>query len=76
MAAGYFDPLLYQYGVGGAFFLIGLWIIVKRKACVLARPQDRFWFGVLVVGFLFYFVIHVLWYLAAIYLVPHGGAGV
>jgi len=71
----YWWPYLYQYGVGLVIFLIGLVLIIKYKACVLARAQDRFWFGVLLFGFCWYAGLHLLWYLAAIYVLPAAGAG-
>ncbi len=70
MIPDYWWPYLYQYGVGGIVFLAGLWIILKTRACVLARRQDRFWFAVLIVGFLCYAGVHLSWYLAALYVLP------
>jgi hypothetical protein len=73
----YWWPYLYQYGVGLAIFLTGLWIILRYKSCVLSRQSDRFWFGVLIFGFIWYAGIHFLWYMAAMYIMPapSGGAG-
>lgn len=68
-------PYLYQYGVGGVVFLIGIWLILHHRACVLSRKQDRFWFRVLIFGFFWYAGIHFLWYLAALYILPAGGGG-
>lgn len=64
-------PYLYQYGVGLCVFLGGLWIILRSRACVLSRANDRFWFVVLILGFGWYAGIHLLWYLAALYIDPH-----
>lgn len=75
MVPEYWWPYVYQYGVGGAIFLIGLWLILGYKSCVLSRRQDRFWFGVLMFGFLWYAGIHLLWYLAAIHINPSVGQG-
>lgn len=66
----YWWPYLYQYGVGLVVFLIGLWLILKYRACDLSRRNDRFWFGVLIFGFLWYAGIHLAWYLAALYVLP------
>ena len=73
----YWWPYLYQYGVGLAIFVIGLILIIKYKACVLSRSQDRFWFGVLIFGFIWYAGMHLIWYMAALYIMPEaaGGAG-
>ena len=71
----YWWPYLYQYGVGLIIFLIGLALILGYKSCVLARKQDRFWFGVLIFGFIWYAGIHLAWYLLAIYVLPTSEAG-
>jgi phage shock protein PspC (stress-responsive transcriptional regulator) len=57
--------------------VIGLALIIGYKSCVLSRRQDRFWFGVLLFGFCWYAGIHLLWYLAAIFIMPNpnGGSG-
>ncbi len=71
----YWWPYLYQYGVGAVIFVVGLWLILRRRACVLSRKQDRFWFGVLIFGFLWYSGIHLLWYLAALFIMPAAPGG-
>ncbi len=77
MVPEYWWPYLYQYGVGLVIFVTGLVLILRYKSCVLSRQQDRFWFGVLLFGFVWYAGIHLLWYLAAIFIMPDaaGGAG-
>ena len=70
MIPEYWWPYLYQYGVGGAIFIVGLIIILKTGACRLSRKQDRFWFTVLVLGFFWYAGGHFLWYEAAIHFPP------
>lgn len=69
----YWWPYLYQYGLGLIIFVIGLIIILRRRSCVLTRRDDRFWFGVLVFGFLWYAGIHLLWYVAALTVLPNPG---
>lgn len=59
---------LYQYGLGGVVFLLGLFLIVKSRACDLSRRNERIWFLFLIVGFLWYAGLHLLWTLAALYL--------
>ena len=73
----YWWPYIYLYGVGLVIFVTGLTIILRSKACNLARKRDRFWFGVLIFGFVWYAGIHLVWYLAAIFIMPEsaGGAG-
>ncbi len=63
-------PYLYLYGVGAVIFVTGLTIILRSGACNLSRKADRFWFGVLLFGFAWYAGIHLIWYLAAIYVMP------
>ena len=65
-------PYIYLYGVGFIIFVIGLWIILHYRACNLSRQSDRFWFGILIFGFVWYAGIHLIWYLAAIYVLPPG----
>lgn len=71
----YWWPYLYQYAIGAIIFCIGLFIIIRQRSCVLSRRQDRFWFGVLVGGFLWYAGIHLTWYLTAIYCMPDPDGG-
>lgn len=75
MIPEYWWPYLYQYGVGAVVFLIGLYLILTRGACVLSRRNDRFWFGILLFGFCWYAGIHLFWYLAALYIMPAGPGG-
>ncbi|RMF77520.1 MAG: hypothetical protein D6744_11255 [Planctomycetota bacterium] len=63
-------PYVYQYGVGLIIFLIGVTLILRYRACDLRRRSDRFWFGVLIFGFVWYAGIHFLWYMAALYIMP------
>jgi len=69
----YWYPYLYQYAVGLAIFVLGLLVIIRARSCVLSRRDDRFWFGVLIFGFLWYAGIHLAWYLAALYVLPGSG---
>jgi hypothetical protein len=71
----YWWPFLYQYGVGAVIFLVGLSLILGYKSCILSRRQDRFWFGVLLVGFLWYAGIHLTWHFLALYVLPTAEAG-
>ena len=59
---------LYQYGLGGIVFGVGLWLIVKSGACDLGRRNERIWFIFLIVGFFWYAGLHFLWTLAALHL--------
>lgn len=64
-------PLLYQYGVGGLIFVLGLIIILRSGACRLDRPQDRRWLAVLLAGFIWYVLIHTGWYWLALNVYPY-----
>ncbi|NCC52462.1 MAG: hypothetical protein EOM20_14760 [Spartobacteria bacterium] len=63
----------YQYGMGLIVFLIGLYVILRYRACQLGRGKDTFWFGVLIAGFIFFAVLHAVWILLALH-VPFLGA--
>ncbi len=52
---------LYQYGFGLVFFLVGILMILKTRACQFGRGRDSFWFAVLVAGFLFFSIGHAVW---------------
>ncbi len=69
-------PLIYQYGVGGVVFLIGLTLVLRSQACDIRRRSDRFWLFVVVGGMALYFGVHLAVYLLALYVLPHGGRGV
>jgi len=56
---------LYQYGVGGLFFLGGLILILKTGACDLRIKADRTWFTALVIGYVALATVFAVWiYLA------------
>jgi hypothetical protein len=75
MVPEYWWPYLYLYGVGALIFLVGLALIIGYRSCNLSRRRDRFWLGVLLFGFIWYAGIHLIWYLAAIYVMPNPGGG-
>ncbi len=54
-------PFVYQYTVGGLFFVLGLYIAIQKKVLVLSNIQDKKIFIQLVVGLLFYGCVHGLW---------------
>lgn len=51
-------PYIYQYGLGGVIFVIGLWITLKSGCFDPARPKHRKWLVVLILGFVWYMVLH------------------
>jgi hypothetical protein len=57
---------LYQFGVGGVFFIAGLLVILKTGACDLKIRADRIWFSALIIGYLGLVTVFALWILAAV----------
>ncbi len=51
-------PLLYQYTVGGAVFVLAIVIAVKTKALKLSLKKDKGTLWVLVIGFLLFLTLH------------------
>ena len=51
-------PYIYLYGVGGIFFMTSLWLILRSRACRSDVRRDRFWLGVLALGFLWFAGLH------------------
>ncbi len=60
-------PYIYLYGVGGVFFVAGMWITVKSGALDLKKKRHRFWFKVLIAGYFYFMAMHALWIVAALY---------
>lgn len=56
---------LYLYGFGFLYTGSGVVLAVKTGACKLSRPRDRFWFQMIIAGFLYFAGLHAIWiYLA------------
>ncbi|MCX8009547.1 MAG: hypothetical protein N3A61_00195 [Ignavibacteria bacterium] len=51
-------PFLYLYGVGGIFFVLGLYITHKAGSMNLKKSKHRYWFKVLIFGFIYLMAIH------------------
>lgn len=60
-------PLIYLYGVGGIFFLIGMIIIKKSGAINLQRKRHRYWYRVLIFGYFYFVALHTFFTLIALY---------
>lgn len=58
-------PYLYLYGAGGCLFLVGIWLILRHRALNLKLRKHRYWFMILLGGFLWYAAIHAFFILAA-----------
>ncbi len=59
-------PYLYLYGVGGCLFITGMWLVLRHKALNLKFQKHRYWFMILIGGFIWYALIHAVVILAAI----------
>ena len=51
-------PYIYLYGVGGGFFLIGMFIILRSRSLKLERVRHKEWYQILIFGFFYYMGIH------------------
>lgn len=60
-------PFLYLYGVGGLFFLFGMFIIKKSGAIDLKKKRHLFWWRILIFGFFFFVCLHAILIIAALY---------
>ncbi|MBU2492837.1 MAG: hypothetical protein KJ571_09460 [Bacteroidetes bacterium] len=60
-------PYIYLYGVGGIFFLAGMIIARKSNALDITKKKHRYWYKVLIFGYLYFMIIHALLIIAALY---------
>jgi len=60
-------PYLYLYVVGGIFFLVGMIIVRKSGALDLKNKKHRFWYRVMIFGFIYFAAMHALLTVAALY---------
>ena len=57
--------IAYQYGLGGIFFAVTLYLSFLEKGASLDNPEDRWMLRILLAGFCGYLAMHVIWaYLA------------
>ena len=75
LAVSIWAPLIYQYAVGGALFLVGLLVAIFGGACDLRRRGDRLWLLVSVLGLGTFFAGHLTLYLLAVYVSPATAGG-
>ncbi|MDP3683444.1 MAG: hypothetical protein Q8S01_05875 [Ignavibacteria bacterium] len=61
-------PFIYLYVGGGIFFLAGMVLIRKAKSIDMRLKKDRFWWKVMIAGYIYYAVIHAILIIAALYL--------
>jgi hypothetical protein len=61
-------PFFYLYGVGGAIFFTGMYIIIKSGSLNLNRKNHKWWVKVLFGGYFFFMSLHAFLIIAALYL--------
>ncbi len=59
-------PYIYLYGVGGFCFATGMYLVKKAGAYNPARKRHRFWWRVLIFGFFYFALMHLIWILVAL----------
>jgi hypothetical protein len=52
-------PVIYQYGVGGIVFVVGLVLVTRSRMLDLGTARGKRWLAVLLGGFVFYLCLHV-----------------
>lgn len=60
-------PFIYQYGLGGIIFIVG--IVLTLKAGIFSpktNPKHKKWLSILILGYIWYLVMHGAWILAAL----------
>ncbi len=60
-------PFIYLYGVGGIFFFIGVYLARKSGALDLNIKRHRFWYRVMLYGYLYFVILHATLIIAALY---------
>jgi len=59
-------PYIYQYGLGGLIFIIGMILTLRAASFDLSHPRHKKWMIVLLLGFVWYLVMHGAMTLAAL----------
>ena len=60
-------PLIYQYGLGGLIFIVGIVFTLKSGSFTpRSNPKHKKWFSILILGYVWYLVMHGAWILAAL----------
>ena len=63
---------LYQYTFGLLFFSLGIFMVLRTKACIPRRGRDGKWLKFLVGGFIFFASLHAIWVALALYIPVKG----
>lgn len=64
-------PFIYQYGIGGAIFALGIYFFLKSRSISLKSSEGIKMLLILIGGYLFFFCFHFFFQFIAPYL---GGA--
>ncbi len=60
-------PFLYQYGLGGIIFIFGIVLTLKAGSfSPKTNAKHKKWLSILILGFVWYLVMHGAWILAAL----------
>lgn len=59
-------PYIYLYGVGGIFFVLGMYIIKKSGAVDFKKKRHRLWWKVLIYGYFYFMALHAALILIAL----------
>jgi hypothetical protein len=59
-------PFLYLYGIGGIFFISGLYIVKKSGGYNPDNKRHKYWWRVTIFGFFYFMLFHLILILAAI----------
>jgi hypothetical protein len=54
-------PWLYQYGVGGVFFIVSIWLTLRSGALNRERYSHRFTLAALCAALSAFLLIHAAW---------------
>lgn len=60
-------PFIYLYVGGLVFFLVGMILIRKTKAIDMRIKKNRQWWNIMIAGFFYYLILHLILIIAALY---------
>ena len=58
-------PVIYQYGVGGIVFVVGLVLVTRARALDLRTRRGKRWLALLTGGFILYLCLHLFFQFVA-----------
>lgn len=57
----YWQSIVYQYAIGGAFFFLIIFWALKTKALKMTSKEDKKTLATLLIGFVFFLGVHTGW---------------